>query len=200
MSQQEIQELEMELYEKTLLLHELKKQADPVEVPDYLFNTLSGSVLLSELFAGHDTLLAIHNMGQGCRYCMVWADGLNGFLPHLESAMSVVMLSRDDPATQQRYANSRQWRFRMASHGGGNYISEQTVHEGGQNTPGVVCYKREGDKIVRTHSAEFGPGDLYCSMWNYLALAGLDSEAFTPQYNYWRRPAKLDDGGANILD
>ena len=42
---------------------------------------------LSEPFAGHGRLLAIHNMGQRCRDCTLWADGVNGFLPHLESAI-----------------------------------------------------------------------------------------------------------------
>lgn len=200
MSEQTIAELEAELYEKTLRLHELKRQAAQVEVGNYSFDTLAGEVSLLDLFAGKETLLMIHNMGQGCRYCMVWADGLNGFLPHLESVISVVMVSKDDPETQQRYANSRQWRFRMASHGGGEYITDQSAKPGTSNTPGVVCYHRDGDRILRSHAAEFGPGDLYCSLWNYLAMAGLDSEAFTPQYNYWKRPAKLDDGGQNVLD
>ncbi|NND00121.1 MAG: DUF899 family protein, partial [Gammaproteobacteria bacterium] len=169
MSEQTIEELEAELYEKTLQLHELKKQSARREVRDYKFNTLNGAVSLIDLFAEKDTLLMIHNMGQGCRYCMIWGDGINGFLPHLESTMSVVMVSKDDPQTQQRYANSRQWRFRMASHGGGDYITEQSTQPGSGNMPGVVCYHREGNRIFRSNSASFGPGDLYCSIWNYLA-------------------------------
>ena len=200
MTEQTIEELEMELYEKTLRLHQLKQKTERVEVKDYTFDTLSGQVSLQDLFAGNDTLLMIHNMGQGCRYCMIWGDGLNGFLPHLESAMSVVMVSKDDPETQKRYANSRNWRFRMASHGGGDYIKEQSVQAGSNNMPGVVCFHRDGDRILRSNSAPFGPGDLYCSVWNFLALAGLTSEDWTPQYNYWQRPAKLDDGGANIIE
>ena len=34
----------------------------------------------------------------------------------------------------------------------------------------------------------------------FLALAGLSTEAWTPQFNYWRRPEALDDGGQNILE
>jgi len=30
------------------------------------------------------------------------------------------------------------WRFKLASHGGGDYISEQTVMEGADNMPGVI--------------------------------------------------------------
>ncbi|MBT8115015.1 MAG: DUF899 family protein [Arenicella sp.] len=200
MSEQTIAELETELYEKTLQLHKLKQDADRVEIANYYFATLSGEVSLKDLFADSDTLLMIHNMGQGCRYCTVWGDGLNGFLPHLESAMSVVMASKDDPHTQKRFANSRGWRFRMASHGGGDYIAEQTVVADASNMPGVVCYHLQDDKILRSNSATFGPGDLYCSLWSFLAMAGLTTDEFTPQYNYWSRPAKLEDGGENIVD
>ena len=59
---------------------------------------------------------------------------------------------------------------------------------------------RDGDRIMRSNAAMFGPGDLYCSIWNFLALAGLSSEDWTPQYNYWIRPAQLDDGGKNVID
>ena len=200
MSEQTIEELEAELYEKTLQLHKLKQKTKTVEVENYTFQTLHGNPTLKDLFADKDKLLVIHNMGQGCRYCMIWGDGLNGFLPHLESVMSVVMVSKDDPETQQRYANSRQWRFRMVSHHGGDYIREQSTMSGAENMPGVVCYHLDGDRILRSNAAVFGPGDLYCSIWNFLALAGLTSEDWTPQYNYWRRPEKLDDGGNNVIE
>ncbi len=150
--------------------------------------------------ASDDRLLVIHNMGQGCRYCTLWADGFNGFLPHLESAMSVVLVSKDPPDVQRTFANSRNWRFRLASHGGGPYIQEQTVMDGDNNTPGAVVYERDGDRIMRKNSAVFGPGDLYCSIWNLLGMAGLGAADWTPQYRYWQRPKKMDDGGANLID
>lgn len=65
--------------------------------------------------------------------------------------------------------------------------------------PGVVLYERQGDTITRRNSAVFGPGDIYCSLWSLLALAGLGEAEFTPQFNYWQRPEKLDDGGENVL-
>ena len=139
-------------------------------------------------------------MGQACRYCTLWADGLNGFLPHLESTMAVVLVSKDSPETQRTFANSRGWRFRLASHGGGDYAREQTVAEGSTNMPGAVVYERQRDDIVRKNAVVFGPGDLYCSMWNLLALAGLSEDTWTPQFNYWRRPEVLEDGGENLLD
>ncbi|MCZ6642253.1 MAG: DUF899 family protein [Gammaproteobacteria bacterium] len=196
----EIVELEQQIYQLTLKLHELRKSNSGEVVENYVFDTQAGQTNLLELFGGHDRLLAIHNMGQACRYCTLWADGLNGFLPHLESAMAVVLVSKDSPDIQRTFANSRGWRFRLASHGGGDYASEQTVQEGATNMPGAVVYERNGDDIVRKNAVIFGPGDLYCSMWNLLALAGLSEDSWTPQYNYWRRPEVLEDGGENLLD
>lgn len=196
----EIAKLEMRIMKLNGKLQALKKSYVGPEVPNYTFATQSGAVSLLDLFGDRDRLLIIHNMGQGCRYCTLWADGFNGFLPHLENAMSVVLVSRDDPELQRRFANSRGWRFRLASHGGGDYIREQTVMEGQNNMPGAVVYQREGDVIRRRNAAIFGPGDLYCAMWSLLGLAGLGEEDWTPQFDYWQRPAKLDDGGANVLD
>lgn len=200
MSDPTITELEQQISELTGKLNELRKEGEPQPVPDYRFETLSGEVSLLDLFAGKEQLLAIHNMGHGCRYCTLWADGFNGLLAHLETAMSVVLLSRDPPQLQRDFASSRNWRFRLASHGGGRYISEQTVMEGMDNMPGAVVYERSGDQVFRKNSAVFGPGDLYCSFWPLLALAGVDTDQWIPQYRYWTPPATMDDGGENLLE
>jgi len=196
----EILEIEKQLFELTTKLNELRKGNSGDEVQNYTFSTLDGEVTLLDMFGEYDRLLVIHNMGQGCRYCTLWADGFNGFLPHLESAMSVVLVSKDSPEVQRTFANSRGWRFRLASHGGGPYIQEQTVMKGEQNTPGAVVYEQEGTRITRKNTAVFGPGDLYCSIWNLLGMAGLSPAEWTPQYKYWRRPQKMDDGGENLVD
>jgi predicted dithiol-disulfide oxidoreductase (DUF899 family) len=199
-NEEEIKALETKLYELTTELQALRKANPGREVPNYTFSTLDGETTLADLFGGHDRLLVIHNMGQGCRYCTLWADGFNGFLPHLESAVSVVLVSKDPPAVQRAFANSRGWRFRLASHGGGDYIREQTAQTGADNMPGVVAYERQGEKILRTNAAVFGPGDEFCSLWNLLGLTGLGEADWTPQFRYWTRPEKLDDGGANVID
>jgi predicted dithiol-disulfide oxidoreductase (DUF899 family) len=201
MADSEIQALEQQIYELNIKLIELRKgSGSDEEIPNYSFQTQNGDTTLLELFGDRDKLLLIHNMGQGCRYCTLWADGFNGFVPHLESAMSVVLVSKDAPDLQRRFANARGWRFRLASHSGGDYIREQSVKEGQGNTPGAVVYERDGEKISRKNSCIFGPGDLYCSMWSLLGLAGLSDSDWTPQYSYWQRPQKMDDGGENLLD
>lgn len=197
--QTKIAQLEQQIYELTCELYDLKRTAEPQPVPDYTFATLSGKVSLHDLFAGREQLLVIHNMGQACRYCTLWADGFNGALAHLEAALSVVLVSKDDPETQRRFANSRGWKFRLASHGGGPYIVEQSAQPGASNMPGAVLYVRDGGKILRKNACVFGPGDLYCPTWGLLALAGMGEAEWTPQFNYWLRPSKLEDGGENVL-
>jgi predicted dithiol-disulfide oxidoreductase (DUF899 family) len=196
----EIEQLQGEIMQKIARLNELQQSATPVPVKNYSFQALDGSITLLELFAGKEKLFAIHNMGQGCRYCTLWADGLNPFVPHLESEFAVVLLSKDPPETQRLFANGRGWRFRMASHGGGEYIREQSVVPGESNMPGMVCYERRGDQIFKKNSAIFGPGDLFCSIWHVLSLGGLGEADWTPQFAYWKRPQKLDDGGLKILE
>lgn len=200
MANTDIADLEQQIFELTGKLNALREVNTPEEVRNYNFATINGETSLLELFGDKDKLLAIHNMGQGCRYCTLWADGFNGFVAHLESAMALVLVSKNAPELQRQFANSRGWRFRLASHGGGDYIREQSVAEGSSNMPGAVVYERDGDKVYRKNTCVFGPGDAYCSMWNLLGLAGMGEAQWTPQYNYWRRPEKLDDGGENLLE
>jgi predicted dithiol-disulfide oxidoreductase (DUF899 family) len=194
----EIQTTEKQISELISKLEDLRRQVHPTPVKNYRFQNFEGEVTLEQLFGDKNILFMIHNMGQACRYCTLWADGINAFLPHFEDRFSVVMVSKDAPATQRQFASSRHWGFRLASHGGGEYIQEQTVNPGSTNMPGVVCYVRKGKEIYRKNAAVFGPGDLFCSMWHFLALAGENESSWFPQFNYWKAPKTLDDGGKNL--
>jgi predicted dithiol-disulfide oxidoreductase (DUF899 family) len=195
----EIQKLEEEIMNLGAKLASLRKDSKPVAVKNYSFDTQNGKTTLLDLFGDKDILFAIHNMGQGCRYCTTWADGFNGFVSHLEDKFSLVLLSKDSPEMQRRFGNSRGWRFRMASHGGGEYLKEQSIGGDGGNSPGIVVYTRKGGEIYRKNSSGFGPGDQFCSLWPLLSLAGFNDESWTPQYSYWKTPTKLEDGGQNVL-
>ncbi|MEE9333699.1 MAG: DUF899 family protein [Granulosicoccaceae bacterium] len=200
MAEPTAQELEYQIYELATKLNEKRKQTPGTQVSDYTFDTNAGPQNLSSFFGNNSKLLVIHNMGQACRFCTLWGDGISAFLPHLESAMSLVMVSKDSPEQQRIFANSRGWRMRMASHNGGDYMTEQIAAEGmGTNMPGAACYEKQGDKIVKTNSSFFGPNDLYCPMWHFLGMAGITHDEWTPQYNYWVRPSELEDGGENVL-
>ena len=200
MANKKIIQLEQQIAELTAELHELQRSESGTPVSDYTFATTGGTVTLSGLFGDHDQLLVIHNMGQGCRYCTLWADGFNGLLPHLESTMGVVLVSPDEPELQRRFAQSRGWRFQLASVADNAYAREQTVYEGEPNYPGAAVYEKTNGEIRRKNSCVFGPGDLYCSMWNLLALAGKSEENWVPQFRYWSLPETLDDGGESVVD
>lgn len=205
---EKISSTERKITELSLELAKLRKQQNANKLAassdsgavEYTFESTEGPVSMSQLFGEHDTLFIIHNMGQGCRYCTLWGDGLNPFVSHLESVAGIAMVSGDDPGMQRRFSNSRQWRFRMLSHGKGDYYREQVVSPEYENCPGIACYKRIDGNIYRIAGAEFGPGDLYCSLWHVLSLAGMGVEDWTPQYRYWSKPEKLEDGGNNIQD
>jgi hypothetical protein len=47
--------------------------------------------------------------------------------------------------------------------------------------PGAVVYERKGDAIFRKNSCVFGPGDLYCPIWNLLAMGGMGEQGWTPR-------------------
>ncbi len=194
----ELQKAEKELFELTQKVNQLRRDSKLIKVKNYTFQNTEGEVTLLELFRNKDTLFLIHNMGQGCRYCTLWADGLNGFIQHIESQFAFVLVSKDKPEAQRQFANSRGWRFKIASHLGGDYIKEQTVMTGENNMPGIVCYVKQGNEIYRKNAAVFGPGDEFCPQWNILSLAGISTEEWTPQFNYWKRPEKMDDGGKNL--
>jgi len=201
MSIQQIQSLEKQIFELNQQLIDLKKSSvNKIGIENYKFDTLTGNTDLLSLFSDKSLLLVIHNMGQACRYCTLWADGFNGLLPHLESVMSVVLVSKDTPEIQRKFANSRGWNFNTASHINSNYIKEQTVMEDQNNMPGAIVYEKVGNKIIKKNSCIFGPGDLYCAMWSLLGLAGIGLSDWTPQYTYWQRPNLMDDGGENILE
>lgn len=196
----EAQKLEFEIMQKSQQLASLRTKESAVAVSNYPFKTLDGDASLSDLFGGRDRLLMIHNMGQGCRYCTLWADGINGVLQHLEDSMAVVLTSKDPPEVQRRMALDRGWKFRLASHGGGPYMAEQCAMGEHANMPGATVYERSGKEIVRRGQTAFGPGDLYSPLWHFLSLAGIGANDWTAQFHYWSRPEKLDDGGENVRD
>lgn len=196
----ELEKAERELFELKQKVATLRRDSEPIAVKNYSFQTPEGEVSLLELFGSKDTLFLIHNMGQGCRYCTLWADGLNGFVAHIESEFALALVSQDDPETQRRFSNSRGWRFKMASHGGGDYMKEQISFGDQKNMPGIACYMRKGSSIFKKNSAVFGPGDEFCSLWSVLGLAGVSTEQWTPQFNYWKRPETLQDGGKNLVE
>ena len=142
-----------------------RRRPEPVE--DHEVATSEGPRRLSDLFGAHDELLLVHNMGRGCAYCTLWADGLVGLLPHLTRRSAIALLTPDPPEVQRAFAASRGWPFAMASdptRAVARALGFAT--EAGSSLPGVSALRRAADgALVRTGRAEFGPGDDYCAVW-----------------------------------
>ena len=157
-------------------LKEVRRRVPSEPVQDYRLRGPDGPVRLSELFGAKSDLILIHNMGTGCPYCTMWADGFNGVLHHLEDRSAFVVASPDSVETQQEFRRNRGWRFRMYSATGTSLFKDmgfesEDEHYGSNAMPGVSAFHKGADgSIVRVASDFLGPGDAYCSVWHLFDL------------------------------
>ncbi|HEU4334312.1 MAG TPA: DUF899 family protein [Candidatus Eisenbacteria bacterium] len=181
----EIERLEEELLQGAQRLAELKRGLPRLPVKDYVLAGPSGPVSLSSLFGAKDDLIVIHNMGKGCRYCTLWADGFNGVWPHLADRAGFVVCSPDSVETQKTFAESRGWTFPMVSGHGSSFIEDMGFRSEKSWRPGVSTFHRSGDgAIERVASAEFGPYDPFCGVWHLIALLDEGEKGWEPKYAY----------------
>lgn len=153
------------------------------EVADYVFARIGGDTRLSELFGDHDTLMVIHNMGTGCAYCTLWADGFNGVYDHLKSRAAFVVSSPDPPDRQQAFAASRGWRFPMVSVAGTSFAQDMGFWRDGP-VAGVSVFRRQDGRIVRVADTSFSPGDDFCAVWHFLDLIPEGAAGWRPKFRY----------------
>ena len=177
------------LQEVSKELAELKRSLPPEAVSDYVLKDSSGEVRLSDLFGDHDDLLVVHNMGQWCAYCTMWADGFIGLLPHLLDRTAFVVVSPDDPAVQAEFAESRGWSFAMVSAAGSDFTRAMGFEweKDGQAMvmPGYSTFRKRDDGcVVRIAQDFFGPGDVYCGVWAMLAHLDGGAGGWMPKFEY----------------
>ncbi len=156
----------------------------PEPIQDYTFRRAEGTVRLSELFSGKDTLIVIHNMGASCPYCTLWADGFNGVYEHLRSRASFVVASPDAPEQQQTFAQSRGWRFPMISIEGTTFAQDMGYWRDDSPVPGVSVFKRSDGRILRVADTSFSPCDDFCVVWHFLDLIPEGGAGWEPKYRY----------------
>ncbi|MGF1456960.1 MAG: DUF899 family protein [Alphaproteobacteria bacterium] len=156
------------------------------DVEDYPFTTTDGPVRLSDLFGGKTDLFLIHNMGKGCTYCTLWADGFNGVYPHLADRARFVVSSPDSPAVQKAFAESRGWRFPMVSQEGTTFAADLGLGGEDENSvyPGVSVFQLKDGKIRRVSATPFGPGDEFCPVWQFLDLLPEGANGWEPKMTY----------------
>lgn len=159
--------------------------AEPEEVADYAFTRADGATTrLSDLFGDKDTLFVIHNMGAGCAYCTLWADGFNGVYEHLRNRAGFVVSSPDAPAQQQAFAASRGWKFPMISYQGNRFGEDMGYRVDGGAQPGVSVFRRKAGKILRVADTGFQPGDDFCSVWHLFDLIPEGVAGWQPKFAY----------------
>jgi len=166
---------------------ELRRGRPAEPVTDYTLHASSGEkVKLSDLFGDKKDLLVIHNMGRGCVYCTLWADGFNGFTGHLEDRAAFVLISPDTPEQQSRFAEGRGWTFKMASADGTTFIKDMGYEpNAGEHWPGVSAFRKQDDgSIVRVSRDYLGPGDVYCSIWHLFGMLADGVNEWEPKYKY----------------
>ena len=181
---QKLNDYRTQLGELRTKMRELQSTIAPQQVDDYELSTPDGPVRLSQLFGAHDALFVIHNMGAGCVYCTLWADGFNGIIDHLENRAAFVVSSPDAPDAQRKFADSRGWRFRMVSQQGTTFAKDMGFTGEHGFEPGVSVFKKDGDRIVRVSHQPLGPGDDFCALWHFLDLLPEGPDGWQPRYKY----------------
>ena len=182
-----VAKLEKQLVDIKKKLAAARQKCGKRPVEDYqLFDWNGGTVRLSDLFANKSELIMIYNMGKQCPYCTLWADGFNGMLDHLEDRAAFVIVSPDDPMTQQKFAQSRGWKFKMVSHQDTSFRKDMGFEDKkGQPMPGVSTFvKDKKGKITHVACAGFGPGDEYCSLWSLFELLPGGAKNWGPRFHY----------------
>src|ERR1700757_3377187 len=130
-------------------MRSLQAAIAPEAVKDYVFQSVAGPIALSQLFGDKPDLFVIHNMGRGCPNCTMWADGFHRVLAHLENRAAFAVATPDDPQTQQDFAKSRGWRFRMVSHAGSDFAADMGYRSERGWMPGVSVFRKDGAQIQR---------------------------------------------------
>ena len=148
-----------------------QKPRMPVE-QDYEFARPDGSkVRLAELFGDKPDLLVIHNMGQSCPYCTLWADGFESIQKHLKSRAGFALASADDAATLKEFSAARGWTYPVVAAANTSFFKDMGFEQNGEPWPGVSAFRKDADgKIYRVGRADFGPGDDFCPTWPLLDL------------------------------
>lgn len=177
----EIDQLTQEISELKAKLAQLQSTVVPESVENFEF--ANGITLLS-LFGDRAELLVVHNMGQSCSYCTLWADGLNGLISHFENRAAFVLVSPDAPESQKELADTRGWKFQMVCDASKEFSSAMGFwNENDGCGPGMSAFRREGDRIFRTGKTDFGPGDDFCAVWPAFDLLG-GEKTWEPKNKY----------------
>jgi AraC-like DNA-binding protein/predicted dithiol-disulfide oxidoreductase (DUF899 family) len=182
----EIEAIEHEIEAAKLRLIEARRRRPEETVGEYTFIDNEGrAVKLSELFGDKDDLIVVHNMGTQCSYCTMWADGFAGLSHHLTDRAAFVVCTPDPPEVQKRFAEKRNWTFRMISSESPFFKDMGFLNDKGEYWPGISSFRRKPDgSIVRVAKSYFDRGDDYCAVWPIFELLDGGPRDWEPKYDY----------------
>ena len=182
-----LEALEKKIRKDKQTLAELRRSIPPEQVSNYSFHAHDGSeVKLSAMFGERSDLILVHNMGRGCAYCTMWADGFTGLVKHLENRAGFVVVSKDDIAVQREFFQNRGWNFKMYSSWGSTFNRDMgcETEKGGQQS-GVSAFHKDAEgRIFRSGHTSFGPGDDFCAVWPMLDLLRDGPAGWAPKFMY----------------
>ena len=186
-------------------LREDRRQLPWVAVErDYVFDSPSGPVTLSELFDGKSQLVVYHFMfgpdwQEGCPSCSLVGDHVGPSLPHLAAKdISFVAVSRATIAQIEAFRKRMGWQFRWVSSNGNEFNRDYHVSftqaERGEGTvsynfgpdpfpadeaPGTSVFARdEHGRIYHTYSTYARGGEPMLGVYRFLDIVpkGRDEE------------------------
>lgn len=170
---EEIQQLEMEMYNNYAKLQKLRAQVPPEEIKDYEFLSADNqSIKLSDMFDDQEFLYVVHNMGVRCSYCTLWADGLSAVYPDVKKHASFYLSSPDPLDTQRKIKEDHQWQFPMVSLNDNNFPDDLGYRNArGGYMPGISLFKKESDGTIhRINRASFGESDNFGILYHLFDL------------------------------
>ncbi len=182
----ELQRIEREIDALKQRKSNLLRLQPPEVVDNYAFEGWDGPTTLSDLFRDNADLIVVHNMGVGCTYCTLWADGFNGLAPHIEDRAAFVVVSPNPVQVQRKFSTGRGWKFRMVSDGTKAFTGAMGyLDKDGDPNPGVSTFSKASDgSISRQNTAELGPLDDFCALWPMFAMLKDGPNAWEPKFGY----------------
>ena len=176
---------------------------------EYRFETDQGTRTLAELFAGRSQLLVYHFMfgpsyRAGCPTCSSMADGVNGFLPHLNARdVTMILVSQAPLEKLQAYERRMGWSFPWASCAGNDFNFDLGFSRSEEQTREAIAPMLEaGTPPILEHlSSETGTDVVgYLSEGPGFSAFALDGGAVYQTYSTTARGLEFLMGYYGILD
>ncbi len=146
----------------------------PVD-PGYRFNDEAGERTLLDLFEGRRQLIVYHFMfgpdwEAGCEGCS-WVVDAMSHPAHLAARdVSLVLVSRSEPANLARYRRRMGWDLPWYSSLGTDFNEDMGATVDGEENHGLSVFLRHGDEVWRTYFTEDRGVEHLGSHWTYLDL------------------------------